>query len=206
MARPFEPRERDVRARSGRSLAAALPGTLGFAVALGLFQHGPDESRGSNAFGDLVFYVAELQSAARSVLPFRDLSLAGFDHTYVQSAPAFVGAALSVLPGFDPFLFFASTLPACLFASIAIGVGTIERRGGAAALAAVLTLGAFAYPTWLSESPPVTLAAAVAFSFWAFAAVAGSLHRSARRRCARPHEGDRAGPAGLARRRRAGST
>ncbi len=33
----------------------------------------------------------------------------------------------------------------------------------------LLTLGAFAYPTWLSESPPVTLAAAVAFSFWAFA-------------------------------------
>ncbi len=28
------------------------------------------------------------------LLPFRDLSLVGFDHTYVQSAPALIGAAL----------------------------------------------------------------------------------------------------------------
>ena len=93
----------DVHARAGRALAAALPGTLGFAVALGSFQHGPDAERGSNAFGDLVFYVAELRSATQSVAPFRDLSLVGFDHTYVQSAPAFVGAALDVLPGFICF-------------------------------------------------------------------------------------------------------
>ena len=113
--------------------------------------------------------MAELRSATQSVAPFRDLSLAGFEHTYVQSAPAFVGATLDVLPGFDPFLFFTATLPACLFASLAIGLGTIERRG-AVAIAALLALGAFAYPTWLSESPPVTLAAPVAFSFLAFAA------------------------------------
>ena len=159
----------ETRVRAGRSLAAALPGTLGFAVALGLFQHGPDAERGSNAFGDLVFYVAELRSAAQSVAPFRDLSLAGFDHTYVQSAPTFVGAALDVLPGFDPFLFFTTTLPACLFGSLAIGFGTIERRG-AVVVAALLAVGAFAYPTWLSESPPITLAAPVAFSFLSFVA------------------------------------
>lgn len=157
------------RARAGRALAAALPGTLGFAVALGLFQHRPDAARGSNAFGDLVFYVAELRSASQSVAPFRDLSLAGFEHTYVQSAPAFVGAALDVLPGFDPFLFFTATLPACLFASLAIGLATIERRG-AVVIAALLAVGAFAYPTWLSESAPVTLAAPVAFGFLAFVA------------------------------------
>lgn len=160
---------REACARAGRSLAAALPGTLAFAVALGLFQRGPDDEHGSNSFGDLVFYVAELRSAAQSVAPFRDLSLVGFDHTYVQSAPVFLGAALDVLPGLDPFLFFAATLPACLFASVAIGLGTIEQRG-AAVIAALLALGALVYPTWLSESPPVTLAAPVAFSFFAFAA------------------------------------
>ena len=159
----------EVRARAGRALAAALPGTLGFAVALGLFQRGPDAEHGSNAFGDLVFYVAELRSATQSVAPFRDLSLAGFEHTYVQSAPRFRRRHARRVPGFDPFLFFSATLPACLFASLAIGLGTIERRG-AVAIAALLALGAFAYPTWLSESPPVTLAAPVAFSFLAFAA------------------------------------
>ena len=151
--------------RSTTALLAALPGTLGFALALGLFQHGPTSSRDSNAFGDLVFYVAELTSAARSVVPFRDLSLYGFDHTYVQSAPALIGGVLDRAPGFDAFAFYTATLPSFFFAALAIGAGPIRRP----LLAAGLVAGALAYPTWLSESPPVALAAPVAFSFCSFA-------------------------------------
>jgi hypothetical protein len=156
---------------AGRSLGRALPGTIAFAFALGLFQHGPTETRASNAFGDLTFYVAELVSAAKSIVPFHDLSLAGFDHTYGQSAPPILGAMLEQLPGFDSFLFYTSTLPALMFAALAIGFGVIEGRP--ALLPALLVAGAFAYPTWLSESPPVALAAPIGFSLWAFACAPG---------------------------------
>ena len=156
------------RARAGRSLALALPGTFAFAVALGAFQHGPSDTRGSNAFGDLVFYVAELTSAAQSVAPFRDLSVAELEHTYLQSAPAIVGGALAALPGFDAFLFFATTLPAFLFAALAIGLGVVGARP--TFVLVLLGVGAFAYPTWLSESAPATLAAPVVFSLLALAA------------------------------------
>ena len=154
-------------ARARTWLARALPGTVAFAFALGLFQHGPTETRASNAFGDLVFYVAELVSAAQSVIPFRDLSLDGFDHTYGQSAPPILGAALELLPGLDPFLFYTATLPASMFSALAIGFGVVEGRP--MLLPALLVAGAFAYPTWLSESPPVALAAPLGLSLWAFA-------------------------------------
>ena len=163
----------DAAVRARRAVVGVLPGAVAFGVALGLFQHGPDDERGSNAFGDLVFYVAELTSAAQSVLPFRDLSVAGLEHTYVQSAPAFVGGALEWLPGFDPFLFFAATLPAFLWVALALGAAADGPAQGSVVAAAALAVGASAYPTWLSESPPVTLAAPVVFSFAAFLAVPG---------------------------------
>ena len=158
-------------ATAGRSLLGATPGAFGFALALGLFQHGPDAERGSNAFGDLVFYVAELIAATRSVVPFSDLSVAGYEHTYLQAAPAFVGAAVEPLPGFDPFLFFAAALPAFMFAALAVGIGVVGEEAGRSMLVpAALAAGALAYPTWVSESPPVALAAPVVFGFCAFLA------------------------------------
>lgn len=151
----------------------ALPGIVGLPFALGLRFHGPTESLDSNAFGDMVFYAAKLVSAADSVLPFRDLTVEGEPSAYVEAGSSFIGGALAWLPGFDPILFQATTLPAFALAAIAVGVGLSPQGGGPAArfapIAGLLAVAVVAYPTWLTESPPVALALPLAFSLYAIA-------------------------------------
>lgn len=149
----------------------ALPGILALPVALGLRLHGPTEDLDSNAFGDMLFYAAKLVSAADSVLPFRDLTVDGEPSAFVEAGSSFLGAALSWIPGFDPILFQATTLPAFALAAVAVGVGLAprgvpERWLPVAGLVAVVLV---AYPTWLTESPPVALALPLAFSLYAIA-------------------------------------
>jgi hypothetical protein len=155
-------RSRDIE----RALARTLPGAAGLAFVLGLLLHGPTESLSSHAYGDVTFGAARLSSAAESMLPFRDYLVAGRNTTYVESAPAAIGGALSHLPGVDPFLFDAAALPAFAFAALAIGFAAAPRRRPWA-VPALLLGAALVYPSWLVESPPVALTLPLGLSLWA---------------------------------------
>jgi hypothetical protein len=114
----------------------------------------------------MLFYAAKLVSAGESVIPFRDLLVEGGASTYVEAASTFVGGALDALPGLDPVLYQASTAPAFLVAAFAAGVGVARLRVSArhAVALAPLATAVVAYPTWITESPPVAFALPLAFA------------------------------------------
>jgi hypothetical protein len=154
--------------RAAASVAWALPAVVGLGATIGFFLHGPTRRVDSNAFGDVVWYAAKLASAKRSLFPLHDLSAAGVDLWRAELGPTLVGATISYLPGTDPFLFHTSLLPAFLGASLCVG---FTLTGGSLAeprlRLALLAVGMAAYPSWLAESPPVTLALPLAFSIFA---------------------------------------
>lgn len=158
-------------------LAWALPALVGFAAVIGFLLHGPTNRLDSSAGGELMFYVAKLVSARDSVTPFRDLLVEGQGFIYVEAAPSFVGAAVSHVPGFDAFLFQTTALPAFMLASLCIGLGLLGRdrqatpsSGVWTTAVAALAISMIAYPSWLTESPPVALAVPLAlpvYKLWA---------------------------------------
>jgi hypothetical protein len=151
---------------AARPFLYAAPGIVGLPLALGLLLHGPTATVPSSAYGDLVFYVARLGSAAQSLVPFRDLLVEGQSGTYVEGTSTFLGAALSGLPGFDAFLFQTTVSSAFVLSSLAFGLGFLAASarpawGGSArwlAVVALLAVAQVAYPTWITESPPVAFA------------------------------------------------
>lgn len=147
--------------------AVLLAGALG--TALGLVNHGPTKHVDSSAYGDMLFYAAKVVSAEQSIFPFRDLLVAGERHAYIESAWMFLGGALASVPGVDPILLQAATAPAFFLTALAIGLALLRTSlvGSSAALVAVLAVAAIAYPTWLTESPPVALAMPLAFALYA---------------------------------------
>jgi hypothetical protein len=155
------------------SALLALPFVLLFVTILGLFYHGPTTSRSSSAFGDMLFYIAKINSAKVSIHPYHDLLVSGQHFTLTEGAPSVLGAAVSWLPGFDPFLFDAVTLPTVFGLSVCAGIGSLfvglRPRAPTRWAIPVAVIGASAvlYPSWLVESPPVTLAVPLAFAvFW----------------------------------------
>jgi hypothetical protein len=154
-----------------RPLGWALPGVVGLPVALGLLFHGPTAELDSNAFGDMVFYAAKVVTAEQSVVPFRDLLVEGEPSAYVEAGSSFLGAVLAWIPGFDPILFQTTLLPALALASIPVGLALLGgvRETRWLPLAGLLAVAMVAYPTWLTESPPVTLALPLAFSLYVIA-------------------------------------
>jgi hypothetical protein len=162
-------RSRAVFAAAARRTAAAvtrgLPAIVGLATTLGFFLHGPTASVDSNAFGDVVWYAAKLESARQSLFPLRDLSAAGVDLWRAEIGPSLLGATVSYVPKIDPLLVHTSLLPAFLGASLCCGLALSPVASGAPRLrVAVLAVGMTAYASWFAESPPVTLALPLAFA------------------------------------------
>jgi hypothetical protein len=161
-----------------RPVAWALPFVAGLPLAMGLLLHGPTDEVPSSAFGDYVFWATRAVSAARSIVPFDDLLVADRGAVYVEGGSTFIGAALTHLPGIDVFLFQTATLPTLLLASVCLGLGMLsaEREGvegaseevrvGRAVITSLLGVAMIAYPTWLAESPPVSLAVPLTFSLF----------------------------------------
>jgi len=148
---------------------ASAPFAAGLGLVLGWMLHGPTSEESSHAYGDLLFYAAKLASARESVAPFRDLLVAGESSTYVEAGSTFLGAALTFV---DPILFQAATIPALLVASLALGFASRGVRvvaGWQLAALGPLAVAVVAYPTWITESPPVALALPLAFSLYALA-------------------------------------
>jgi len=156
--------------RATSPFAWSLPAALGLGVALGLLNHGPTRDEDSTAYGDMLFYAAKTVAATESLLPFRDLTVEGEHHVWVESGWPVLAAAVAWLPGVDVVLLQAATAPAFLVAAVAIGIGLLpvhERRSAWLPVAAVLAVSLTAYPTWLTESPPVALAVPLAFPMYA---------------------------------------
>jgi hypothetical protein len=151
----------------------ALAGIAGLPVALGLLLHGPTATLDSNAYGDMLFYAAKLVSAADSVLPFRDLTVEGEPSAYVEAGSSFLGGALAWIPGLDPVLFQTTALPAFALAALAIGIGVLPRPAGPGQrflpVAGLLAAALVAYPTWITDSPPVALTLPLACSLYVMA-------------------------------------
>ena len=163
-------RSRAPRAPS-RSLAFGLLGSLGFGTGLGALLHGPTEELDSAAYGGMLWYVVKVVSATESIIPFRDLLADGEKMIYAEAGTSFVGAALSWLPGFDPILYHAATLPTFAVASLCIGLAVFlgDRTVPSPAAAVAGTLLAVAvvpYATWVTETPPAAFALPLAFSLW----------------------------------------
>ena len=144
-----------------RAVAPGLVGALGFGVVLGLIWHGPTSELDSRLYGDMLFYLNKVVSASISLAPFHDLLAEGQRIIYAEGAPSFVGAAF----GFDPILFHTTTLPVFFVVSMVLGFRLLVGRWTteSAIAAAALTVVAVAYPTFLVESPPMTMALPLAF-------------------------------------------
>ena len=159
-------------ARSLVPVVFALPGVVALPVALGVLLHGPTSTEDSSAFGDLLFWAAQVVSSTLDVAPMRDLLLEGHTTTYVEGASTFIAGALAWIPGFDPILFQLATLPAAMLASLCVGVVlAVRSRPSYPLLLATLGIAVIAYPTWLAESPPVSLAVPLGVSLFVLLAV-----------------------------------
>ena len=155
-----------------RPLAFGGPPAVGLALALGTYFHGPDRTHDSGASGDIVFYAGRIFAARHSLFPFSDLAAAGHRYTYAESGPSILGAPLTHLAGFDPFLFDATALPLAMSLSVLVGIGLIDRvapapDGWAVLVVSTLMVAMFPYPSWIVESSPVTLAVPLSFSLYA---------------------------------------
>ena len=130
-------------------------------VVLGLIWHGPTSELDSRLYGDMLFYLNKVVSASISLAPFHDLLAEGQRIIYAEGAPSFMGAAF----GFDPILFHTTTLPVFFVVSMVLGFRLLVGRWTteSAIAAAALTVVAVAYPTFLVESPPMTMALPLAF-------------------------------------------
>ena len=106
----------------GVTLALAGLGSAAFGGGLGLLLHGPTDDLDSAAYGGMLWYVAKVVSAAESIVPFRDPLVEGEKIIYTEAGTSFVGTVLSWLPGFDPILYHAATLPTFAAASLCIGL------------------------------------------------------------------------------------
>jgi hypothetical protein len=156
-----------VAARAAGPLGWSLVPALGLGIVLGLLNHGPTSDVESSAYGDVFFYAAKSVSAAQSLFPFRDLLVEGEHHAWVESGWIFVAALLSKVPGTDVVLLQAATAPAFLVAAVAIGIGMLRPPAGRSPwlpLVALLAVALVAYPTWVTESPPVAFAVPLTFA------------------------------------------
>lgn len=155
----------------GVALMLAGLGSAAFGGGLGLLLHGPTDDLDSAAYGGMLWYVAKVVSAAESIVPFRDPLVEGEKIIYSEAGTSFVGTVLSWLPGFDPIMYHAATLPTFTAASLCIGLALfVDGRPVVPPLvgiaASLLAVAIIAYPTWVTETPPAAFALPLVFSLW----------------------------------------
>lgn len=152
-----------------RPAAWSAPAALALGLALGVLYHGPTSDLDSRAYGDMLWYVHKAVSASVSLLPYQDLLVEGERIIYAEASPSVVAAALTETLRADVFLVHVTTLPVFALVSLAAAVGLVARERSEAPVlsSALLLAGAFVYPTWLVESPPVAMALPLAPAVYA---------------------------------------
>jgi hypothetical protein len=145
---------------------ALLPFAIGFGCWMGLNWHGPTETLAGSASGDLVYYSTSIVSLSTQLYPYLNLGYeqAPLDFYFNMLFPL-LGAALSRVVTFDPFLFIAAGGGASFVLSLGLtlhlyiqGTGILTRGAHAALSSLVLALAivaAIRYPYWIVESIPM---------------------------------------------------
>jgi hypothetical protein len=154
-----------------RPVLLAAPAAVGVGLVVGLRMHGPTASVPARGGADFLFYAARAVSLEHSVLPARNLVVAGERQTLFESGASLVSAALSHVPGTDVFLFQTSTVLTLFVVSLAVGIALIARgprATGTPVWLPVLALLSLAVTVdHLTESPPSALVLPIAFSLLA---------------------------------------
>ena len=158
-----------------KAIVSTVPLAICFGLWLGLLWHGPTETLSGNPTGDLVYYASRIWTLAEHLYPLRDLAYenGGSRHYFNTLFPA-LGASLSPLPGFDPFLFLlAGGGAACIACTSQMVFLYVADRAGrpfdafAAALLVVALLAAGRYPYWVVESIHVVFMPALTIAvYW----------------------------------------
>jgi hypothetical protein len=153
-----------------RPLILTAPAAVALGLIVGLRLHGPTASVPARGGADFLFYAARAVSLEHSILPARNLVVAGEHQTLFESGASLVSAALSHVPGTDVFLFQTSTVLALVLVSIAIGIALLARGGSTGSPLWLPTLALLSLAVTvdhLTESPPSALVLPIAFSLLA---------------------------------------
>jgi hypothetical protein len=170
---------RDIAALA-KAAACVLPLAVGFGCWMGFLWHGPTDTLPGAPTGDLVYYSTSIVSLSRQFYPYLNL---GYEpeplNFYFNSLFPLVGAALSRVVTFDPFLFIAAGGSAFFVLALALALhsyfaGEHIRGGNSQDLLSRLILmvgviSAARYPYWVAESIPVIHAVplTVCVVYWA---------------------------------------
>ena len=168
---------RPPRAQISAALKAVLS-TVPLAISFcgwALLWHGPTETLSGTPSGDLADYASRIWALAEYPYPLRDLAYenGGSRHYFNALFPA-LGASLSPLPGFDPFLFLLAGGGAAYIActSQMVFLYVADRAGKpfdafAVLLLVVALLAAGRYPYWVAESIHVVFIPALTITvYW----------------------------------------
>ena len=151
-----------------------IPLAILFGVWLGLLWHGPTDTLPGSPSGDITFYAGSIWSLAHQPYPFIDLGYEnGGARSYFNLLFPALGAALSGLPGFDPFLYLLASggTAYILLSALMLHLFVADRAPRAvspfAAFVLVLSFVVAArYPYWVVESIPVVFLPAPTISVW----------------------------------------
>jgi hypothetical protein len=159
---------------------AVLPFAIGFGCWMGLNWHGPTATLAGSPSGDLVYYSTSIVSLSTQLYPYLNL---GYEQAplnfYFNMLFPLLGAALSRVVTFDPFLFIAAGGGASFVLSLGLtlhlyiqGTGILTRGAHAVLSSLVLALAlvvAIRYPYWIIESIPMIHAVplTLAVVYWA---------------------------------------
>jgi hypothetical protein len=163
-----------------RVAIAALPFAIGFGCWIGFNWHGPTETLGGSPSGDLVYYSTSIVSLSTQLYPYRNLGYEAAPlNLYFNLLFPLIGAALSRVVTFDPFLFITAGGAASFVLALGLtlhlyiqGTGILARGTHDRLVALVLALTILAanrYPYWVVESIPVIHAVPLTFvvAYWA---------------------------------------
>ncbi len=151
-------------ARLLRPLLLCGPFVLGFAAVLAFRLHGPSATLAGSPVGDTTIYVGISETLTEHLVPLYNYGNEGFLRSYANLLPSLLATPLLRVPGFDPYLFFAASLPVLGLAWLGVMLPALSRaaaRSGKPApgrlhLAAlgILMLGMMRSPSLIPGSPP----------------------------------------------------
>lgn len=143
-------------------IAWSLPAIALVALIIGLLNRGPSATLGATGLSDVIWWAERVANIAAWPYPTFNLIGEGLSYSYAQQGLSTIGARLSPMPGFDPFLFNAVAGQVLFGVNLAITVLLLRDGGGrfalgAAICVAALLIGAPIHPSWTIQSVTVVL-------------------------------------------------
>ncbi len=142
-----------------------------FAIYMALLLHGPTATLEGVTEGDIAHSAGVVHMMAAHLFPTYNLGSEGDMQSLSNPQTALIGAALLRIPGFDAMLFLVCSNAvyyglwlAISLAAVNIYSGAPMRTTSAASLIVILALAAVRYPSFIVDSPAVSLALPLVFS------------------------------------------